>query len=212
MKNFKFIVTRQLTSYSGSDKYINLNSLNEINRLYNSILDNSISLVNSIAPESIPTRNMVNFFIIDKTLNKTYPIHIKKAADGLRFTITEYVNDIKMVPNTILIISIKFGNNSCSIFIKTEYFYKYILEKHASREFYRILNENPPSNRIGTTQNTDIYLSQFNIIKDNDTNLNWRGNQQFSSYYTNNFSKKYIGIPYSSELDCDEFDNIEEIL
>ena len=214
MINLKFIVTRQLTAYSGSDKYLNLNSISEIHQLYDGIIDNSILRVNEENVIADNSRNMVKLNVFDKILQKSFPIHIKKSHDGLRFTITEYVNQIKMAPNCILVISLDIQTNRVTLLIKTEYFYKYILEKHSTENVYRILIENPPNDRVGTTNTTDIYLSQFNIINSHSNNLNWRGNQSYNGYITEEFAKKYIGVPYVSTkgVSCDEFDNIEEIL
>jgi hypothetical protein len=214
MVTFKFIVTRQLTAYSGSDKYLNLNSIDEIHKLYNGILDGSISTVNSQDVEAIESRTMVKLNIEDKILQKKFPIHIKKSHDGLRFTITEYVNQIKMSPNSILIISLDIQTNGVILLIKIEYFYKYILEKHSSENIYRILIENPPTDRIGTTDFTDSYLKKFNIINSHNNDLNWRGSQRFNGYICEEFTKKYIGVPYVDKegIFCDEFDSIEEIL
>ena len=214
MINLKFIVTRQLTAYSGSDKYLNLNSISEIHELYDGIMNNLILNVNGQTTIAENTRNIVKLNIIDKVLQKSFPIHIKKSGDGLRFTLTEYVNEIKMAPNCILIISLDIHTDRATLLIRTEYFYKYILEKHSSENMYRILIENPPNDRVGTTTITDTYLNQFNIINSNNNSLNWRGTQSYNGYTSTEFTKKYIGVPYvqAEGIKCDEFDRIEEIL
>jgi hypothetical protein len=119
-----------------------------------------------------------------------------------------------MSPNCILIIFLDIQENNVTLLIKTEYFYKYILEKHSSENIYRILIENPPHDRIGTTSFTDSYLENFNIIKSSDSSLIWRGSQDFSGYICEGYNKKYIGVPYVTinGIYCDEFNKIEEIL
>ena len=89
---------------------------------------------------------------------------------------------------------------------------QYILEKHSNENIYRILIENPPPHMTGTTENTDVFLNNFNIVNTHDNNLNWRGAHSFYGYQAADFSKKYIWVPYSTELECDEFNNIEEII
>ena len=209
----KFIATRLLCGFSGSDKYINLNQVEEIHNLYNFIMDDSITMVNESPPVKEISNNIVRFNIIDKILDKSFPMHIKKQDDGLRFTLTEYIKFTKLIPGQIVVISILKNGSSYTIFIEHKEFYKYILEKHTKENYYRILSDNPPRDFITITDNTNIYLSHFGIHNTNDNSLKWSGKNCFS-YTSDIFNKKYIGVPFinTSNLICDSFNKIEEII
>jgi hypothetical protein len=71
MINLKFLVTRQLTAYSGSDKYLNLNSIPKIHQLYDGIMNNSIMQVNEENVIANNSKNMVKLNIFDKILQKS---------------------------------------------------------------------------------------------------------------------------------------------
>jgi hypothetical protein len=208
---YKFLATRQLCAFSGSDKYINLNQNQEVHNLYDSIQNGTITHVNSEVAISEPTSDIVRFKIKDRILNKSFDMHIKKQNDGMRFTLTNYVNYIKMIPGQVLFLDIQLEPTSCDIFIEYKELYKYVLEKHTTENLYHIWSDNPPTGYTTITDNTDIFLSNFGIIATNDNSHVWSRKNSFS-YETNNYSLKYIGVPFSTELDCDEFNRIEDIL
>ncbi|MBT5490874.1 hypothetical protein HOK00_00795 [bacterium] len=214
MFRHKFIATRLLCGFSGSDKYINLNSVQEIHDLYNVVMNGPIIKINDIDTIKETTSDIVKFHITDRQLNKTFPMHIKKQDDGLRFTLTEYVKYTKIIPGQIIVISIENLDNSYNIFIEFKEYYKYILEKHPRENKYRILCDNPPRSITTTiTDNTDVFLSSFGIDATNDNTLKWSGKYCYS-YIADGFTEKYIGVPYSNidNLVCDNIDNNGEII
>lgn len=216
----KLLVTRQLAGYSG-DLYINVDSIHDFQNLYKDIMSGVINRVNGEPCIADKSGLKVRFKIIDCMLNKFYDAHIKnnvgdgiRTGDGLRFTLTKYIKDLSVTPSQFLTISLEINDNTCSLLLYTNFFYKYILEKHATENLYRITMDEVPDKypkieRISETTNT--YLEKFNIICTNNKNLKWQ-RTKFISYKYENGSKKYIGVPYSTELELNEFDSIEEIL
>lgn len=211
MAIYKFLATRQLCAFSGSDKYINLNQKREVHNLYDSIQNGTITHVNSEVAISEPTSDIVRFKIKDRILNKSFDMHIKKQSDGLRFTLTNYVNYTKLVPGQVLSLDIQITGNSCEIFIEYKELYKYVLEKHTSQNLYRIMSDNPPPGFTTITDNTNEFLTNFEIIATNDNSHSWNGSRCYS-FRTDRYVRKYIGIPFSTELESDEFNRIEDIL
>lgn len=215
---YTYLVTRQLAGYSG-DHYINVNHENAFHTLYNGIMDGSINEVNGSMPIADAPGIKVKFEIIDKLINRTFNVHIRKNAnDGLRLTLTPYIQHMSSTPSQILILFLTFEGTMCSFYVKSECPYKYILEKHQRENRYRIIMAEVVSSKAWSgieelTVNTDPYLANFNIINTGDRNLKWQSTY-FNSYEAANYDKKYIGVPYTNEhgLVCDSFDRIEEIL
>lgn len=215
---FKYLITRQLAGYSG-DFYINVNHEPMYHTLYDGIMDGSINDVNGSIPIANVTDAIVRFTITDKLINKTFNVHIKKnGVDGLRLTLTQYIQHLIATPSQILIIFLLFENTRCTFFVKVECPYKYILEKHRTENKYRIIMDEVVSPKAWSgierlTDNTDDYLANFNIINTGDKSLKWQSTY-FYSYEAVDYNKKYIGVPYTNEygLVCDSFDRIEEIL
>ena len=206
-----FIATRLLCGFSGSDKYINLNRVEDINTLYDLIMDGTIETVNNTNVIRESDSKIVRFEIIDKILNKSFPMHIKKQNDGLRFTLTEYIKYTKVTPGQIIIISITSFDNECKIFIEFKELYKYILEKHPTEDKYRIFSDNPPSDMNDISDNANNYLRGFDIIGTNDNSLQWSGKNCYS-FIARNHNEKYIGVPFSSDLLADSFKRDGEIV
>ncbi|MCT7529511.1 hypothetical protein N5T79_10160 [Aliarcobacter cryaerophilus] len=210
MKIIKFIAHRQLTF--SSDLYVNLNSITEIHKLYDDIINGSISTVNHKTVSKDISTEQTYFEIYDPILYKYYKMHIKKQKDGYWFRLTNYVNDQHILPGDLILINIEFIDSNCNISIQTRNFYKYVLLKHTKEEVYKVLSDNPLNDKLKTiTENTNKYLENFSIIATNDNSLKW-GSIKSYSYKTDFFSKKYIGVPYSTNQLCDDFDKIEEII
>jgi hypothetical protein len=213
---YKFLVTRQLAGYSG-DKYINVNRINDFNTLYNRIIDpTDILTVNAEPTEADGIRNWAVFKISDRLLNQSFEVHIvKNQIDGLRLTLTNYINFMKTTPSQLLIIELIFNDDNCSLYVKSESIYKYILEKHQRHNVYRIIMDEVPTNYTQSIEsisaNTNEYLEHFGILAVPNTRYRWK-QTEFNCYQAENSSKKYIGVPYTTALPCDYFDNIEEII
>lgn len=213
---YKFLVTRQLAGYSG-DLYINVDSEGEFHALYDGIMDRSINEVNGTAPIADIEGIKVKFQVIDKVINKTFDVHIRKnASDGLRLTLTSYIKHMSTTPSQVLVVYLDIQNTQCKFYVKSECHYKYILEKHRTSDRYRIIMDEVPDeypNIERITVNANAYLAHFNIISTGDRTLKWQSTY-FNSYRTDGYTQKYIGVPYTTEhgLTCDTFEKIEEIL
>lgn len=206
------MATRQLTGFSGSDLYINLNSENSIIQLYNAIMDNTVTSVNGRDTRKDTQSEQVFFTIHESMSNEYYEIHIKKQTDGYWFRLTPYIKKNLTLPGEFFVIDIKFDNTNCNLNIRKEELYKYILHRHPRvKERYKIMSDNPPNNRQTITTETEQYLSNYSILPTHDNSLKW-GRDHSYSYTASNYSKKYIGVPYDSSLPCDEFDDIGEII
>lgn len=211
MAVYKFLATRLLCGFSGSDKYINLNQNSDVRLLYDSIIDRSILTVNNSNAVAEAANNIVRFELVDKKLDKTFSMHIKDQGDGLRFTITNYINYVKLTPGQLVSLVINFNGTNCDIFIQYEEIYKYILEKHTSENLYHVCSDNSPTNFRTITNNTNSFLASFGIIATNDNSYKWSRNYCYG-YTSTNYSKKFIGVPFSTNFGCKEFNRIEDIV
>jgi len=213
---YKYLVTRQLAGYSG-DFYINVNHESAFQTLYDGIMNSSINEVNGSTPIADVPGIKVKFEVIDKLINKTFDVHIRKNAnDGLRLTLTSYVQHMTSTPSQILILFLSFEDTRCNFYVNSECPYKYILERHQRENRYRIIMDEVVSPKAWSgiekiTENVDSYLANFNIINTRDRSLKWKSTY-FNSYIADGYNTKYIGIPYSTNLECDSFNRIEDVI
>jgi len=216
---FKYLVTRQLSGYSG-DFYLNVDHEPLFHTLYDGIMDGSINQINSLTPTRDGLNTTVYFDVKDKLIDQSFNVHIKKNTgnDGLKLRMTDYIKHMITTPSQILIIFVSIDTSRCSFYVKSECPYKYILEKHQTENRYRITmaEVTNPKAWLGiekTTGNMDSYLANFNIINTGDRSLKWQSTF-FNSYEAVDYNKKHIGVPYTNEHDlvCDSFDKIEDIL
>ncbi|EAJ6151353.1 two component transcriptional regulator [Campylobacter lari] len=208
MNTHFIIATRQLTGYSGSDLYINLSSIDTIEKLFSKVSNSTAFTIND-KKTSYDSRNRIAYFeIFDPILEKYFQVHIKdnRHRDGLWFRLTNYIKYQKITPGQFLVLSLNINKCNAEISIYSLEFYRYILQKH--EKYYVLMSE------INSNENYDIvaenYLANFNILR-TDTFINkWHGS--FITYKADSYSKKYIGIPYDINLKCDEFNEIGDII
>jgi hypothetical protein len=215
---FKTLANRQLTEYSGSDKYINVSSEDIFNNIFNNVLNGTILTINNkdIRQELKGSTTNIHFVTYDKILNKTHNTFLAKGTRELRYQLTRYIDSEKIIPGDIISIFIDYQETNCDIQIKSESLYKYVLERKSQSDHrYRLLIEQPNgSNNAGIIPlgSTNDFLSKFGIEKLDETTTFGRSQTQFTLYSFENCNKHFIGIPYDINLECDCFDNIEEIL
>lgn len=217
MSVFKILANRQLAGYAGSDKYINISSNEALARLFTSLLNGTVVTINKkeIRKETKGNTTNIHFTLIDKLLNQEYPSFFAKSDRELRFQLTNYVNSEKVIPGDIITLIVDISVNNCNINIKSDSIYKYVLEKKAGENKYRILIEQPHETSncgITTSEFTDTYLSKFNILKSDEVMTFGKDKTEFNIYTLENCNSKYIGVPYNTYLQCDYFENIEETL
>jgi len=214
---FSILANRQLAGYAGSDKYINISSNEMLNTLFTSSLNSTVVTINNkdIRIETKGKTTNIHFTIVDKLLDQEYQSFFAKGDRELRLQLTNYVNSEKVIPGDIITLVIEDLNTNYNIYIKSESIYKYVLEKKAGENKYRILIEKPHETSncgITTSEFTDAYLSKFNILKANEVMTFGKDKTEFNIYTLENCISKYIGVPYNINLQCDCFEDIEEIL
>ncbi|MDX4062194.1 hypothetical protein Q6A90_07405 [Aliarcobacter skirrowii] len=215
---FKTVANRQLCEYSGSDKYINVTSEEIFNKIFDGILDGSITSINSttVNVEAKGKTTNIHFTTVDKILNKEYDTFFAKGTRELRYQLTKYVHLEKIIPGDIISIFITENGSNYDISIKSESIYKYILERKSRADNrYRIMTEHPNgSNNAGIAPDeyTNEYLSKFGIKKLEETITFGKSPTEFTLYSSDNCNKTFIGVPYNTTLECDCFDKTEEII
>lgn len=217
MNVYKVLANRQLAGYAGSDKYINISSNEVLNNLFASLLNGTVMAINNkeISIETKGKTTNIHFTIVDKLLNQEYKSFFAKGDRELRLQLTNYVNSKKVIPGDIITLIIEISGNNCNFYIKSDPIYKYVLEKKAGKNKYRILIEKPHETSncgITTSEFTDTYLSKFNILKSDEVMTFGKDKTEFNIYTLENCNSKYIGVPYNTDLQCDCFEDIEEIL
>ena len=207
--NTHFIMaTRQLTGYSGRDLYINLTSINEITELFNKISNSSSFNVNNKKTTYYGETKSAYFQIFDPILNKYFEAHIKdnRHRDGLWFRLTKYIQYQKIIPGQFLVLNITINEHNAKISIYGLEFYRYVMQKH--NDYYTLMLDIDSGESYDTI--AESYLKNFNILR-TDTIVK-RGYGSFIVYETDRYSKRYIGIPYNTNLECDEFNGIGDII
>ena len=207
--NTHFIMaTRQLTGYSGNDLYINLTSINEITELFNKISNSSSFSVNNKETTYNSETESAYFRIFDPILNKYFEVHIKdnRHRDGLWFRLTKYIQYQKIIPGQFLVLNITINEHNAKISIYGLELYRYIMQK--CDNYYILMSDIDTGESYNTIAGN--YLKNFNILR-TDTIIKRRYGS-FFAYNTDRYSKKYIGVPYNTNLECDEFNEIGDIV
>ncbi len=207
--NTHFIMaTRQLTGYSGNDLYINLTSINEITELFNKISNSSSFSVNNKETTYNSETESAYFRIFDPILNKYFEVHIKdnRHRDGLWFRLTKYIQYQKIIPGQFLVLNITINEHNAKISIYGLELYRYIMQK--CDNYYILMSDIDTGESYNTIAGN--YLKNFNILR-TDTIIKRRYGS-FFAYNTDRYSKKYIGVPYNTNLECDEFNGIGDII
>lgn len=217
MLAFKILANRQLAGYAGSDKYINISSNEVLSNLFASLLNGTVLKINNkdIRIETKGKTTNIHFTIVDKLLDQEYKSFFAKSDRELRLQLTNYVNSEKVIPGDIITLIIELSDNNCNFYIKCDSIYKYVLEKKAGENKYRILIEQPHETSncgITTSEYTDTYLSKFSILKSDEVMTFGKDKTEFNIYTLEDCDSKYIGVPYNTDLQCDCFEDIEEIL
>ncbi|WP_462102519.1 hypothetical protein [Campylobacter concisus] len=202
------MATRQLTGYSGNDLYINLTSINEITELFNKISNSSSFSVNNKETTYNSETESAYFRIFDPILNKYFEVHIKdnRHRDGLWFRLTKYIQYQKIIPGQFLVLNITINEHNAKISIYGLELYRYIMQK--CDNYYILMSDIDTGESYNTIAGN--YLKNFNILR-TDTIIKRRYGS-FFAYNTDRYSKKYIGVPYNTNLECDEFNGIGDII
>lgn len=217
MAVYKILANRQLAGYAGSDKYINVSGNTEYQEIFSAIESGDITSINgkSLREEEKGKTKNIHFIIEDRLLNKKYDAFLAKSNE-LRLQLTNYVNSEKIIPGDIITLVIKRSDTDCKMYIKSDRLYKYVLEKKSQYiNKYRILIESPRSTgNCGKTVSdlTDGYLSNYNIENTGECLTFGKDPTEFNVYVCENCDKKYIGIPFYTNLQIDCFNDIEEIM
>lgn len=216
MNIYKILANRQLTEYSGSDKYINVSSIDIFSEIFDDIQSGKITTINSkdLKVEIKGKTTNIHFFTKDVILDNEYKTFLAKGSRELRYQLTNYVHERHVVPGDIITIAIEKNGTNCDVKIKSESIYKYVLERKSKSDVrYRLMIEHPNgSNNAGVTPNefTNEYLSKFGIKKLDETTTFGKSSTKFTLYSLDGCNKEYIGVPYMN-FECDCFDNVEEI-
>jgi len=215
---YRILANRQLTGYAGGDKYINVSKNTECQTVFTSLISREITTINgqSITIEQKGGTTNIHFKIQDKLLNTQYDAFFALGTRELRLQLTNYINTEKIIPGDIMTIMCEQIDTDYKIYIKSERLYQYVLEKKSQHiNKYRILIQYPKETAncgVTTSDNTEGYLSLFSIRKINETLTFGKDPANFDVYISENCEKKYIGVPFNTDLEIDCFNNIEEII
>lgn len=204
MKKYEYniIATRQLTGYAGKDKYINVYRFPIFKKFYDL--------------KKTHTQDTVKIKIIDYILGG-FEVDLKQQQKQPEFwlkNLGEYIIKTNMQPGDIVTLTILVDeSNNYSFYIKSNRYFKYLLEKHNTEiNKYRLLIENPNKDTTESiTNNTEIFLNKFDVYK-RDYLLKFSNEvKEFTVWEYNGNGKKYIGVPFHIDR-VEEFDELEEII
>lgn len=199
---YKIIATRQLTGYAGKDKYINVYRFPIFKEFYDL--------------KKTHSRDTVKIEILDQILG-SFEVDLKQQHKQPEFwlkNLGKYITRTNMQPGDLVTLTIFVDElDNYSFFIKSDRYFRYLLERHNSEvNKYRLLIENPnKSTSECITNNTEIFLTKFNVFR-SETELKFSNEvKDFTVWEYNGNGKKYIGIPFHIDK-VEEFDELEEIL
>ncbi|AXX86515.1 hypothetical protein AMRN_0761 [Malaciobacter marinus] len=199
---YKIIATRQLTGYAGKDKYINVYRFPIFKEFYDLKKTHSY--------------DTVKIEIVDYILG-SFEVDLKQQHKQPEFwlkNLGKYIIRTNMQPGDIVTLTILIdGSNNYSFFIKSDRYFKYLLERHNTEiNKYRLLIENPNKNTSESiTNNTENFLYKFDVYK-SDSELKFSNEvKDFTVWEYNGNGGKYLGIPFHIDK-VEEFNELEEIL
>jgi len=205
---YTIITDRKMAKCTGSDAYIELINVSNFKDIWTNINNDTITTINN---QNInKSDKKFKFKIIDNLTKKEYDSNIAKLSNGIRLRIGDYSDDINVFPDQILHLRYSIINNNCLFTIQVENYYKYILKKIPNSQYY--YNEQENCEKMIVSPNRELFLNQFHIIDVGKSEPISRSKLKYRMFQVGNCNKKYIGIPYSTDLKFDEFDKIEEIL
>jgi hypothetical protein len=119
-----------------------------------------------------------------------------------------------MQPGDVVTLTILIDDSSdYSFFIKSDRYFKYVLERHTVElNKYRLLIENPNKNTSESiTINTENFLNKFNVSRSNSELKFSNEVKDFTVWEYNGNGGKYLGIPFHID-NVEEFSELEEII
>ena len=105
-----------------------------------------------------------------------------------------------------MVLNITINEHNAKISIYGLELYRYIMQK--CDNYYILMSDIDTGESYNTIAGN--YLKNFNILR-TDTIIKRRYGS-FFAYNTDRYSKKYIGVPYNTNLECDEFNGIGDII
>lgn len=208
MYHHKIIADRKMCGYSGTDCYIDLKNVNNFKDIWSQINIDTITTINS--EPIVKDAGLFKFNLIDNFTKKKYESNIADLGKSIRFRITNYSKDINLTPSNILYITMDINGSNCNLGIKLENLYKYILKKvPRTDDKYYLVEEHEREETIVTFE---TYLNEFELSLVGTSLPIGKSQLTYEMYTLNDCRKKYIGIPFDTNLEVDCFNEIEEIL
>jgi len=207
LHTYTIITDRKMSKCTGSDPYIELKNVNNFKDIWININNSSIMRIND--DEINKSGNKFEFNLLDNLTKKRYTSNISKLSNGIRFRIGDYCDDVGLFPDQILHIHFSVDGTNCFLSIQVENYYRYILKKIPNSSNY--YNEQENCDKMNVSQYRETFLNQFSITDVGESEPIGRSALKYRMFNVENCTKKYIGVPYSTELELDEFDSIEEI-
>lgn len=208
MHIYTIITDRKMSKCTGSDAYIELKNIENFKDIWTQIDNNSILTINN--EPIIKNSNKFKFKLLDNLTKKTYNSNIAKLSNGIRFRIGDYCDAVNLFPDQILHIRYYIENENCFLSIQVENYYRYLLKKIPTSPYYYNEQENCEKMEVSIVRNN--FFLNWNITDVGESEPIGRSRLKYRMFNVQDITTKYIGVPYSSDLELDAFDEIEEIL
>jgi len=192
----------------GNDRYTELKNVPYFEDIWSKLDQNEILKING---ENIRRDgNRFKFKIKDQINNRLFSANLAllKGGTTIRLRLGEYADSINLTVGQIITISAsEVVNRSCSLEIKAEWIFKYIFERIQTGEY--ILRSQSCSNLSPDLELLN-FLEHFGIIPTGLTEEVGRDAYPYSTYEFVNSEKKFIGIPFTTELEAKFFNHLDE--
>jgi len=196
-----------MSKCTGNDPYIELKNVDDFKDIWTNIDNNSIKKINNFGINK--RGNKFEFYLLDNLTKKRYLSNISKLTNGIRFRIGDYCDAVGLFPDQILHIRFSVEGTDCFLSIQVENYYRYILKKIPNSNYY---NEQENCEKMNVSQYRETFLNQFSITDVGESEPIGKSALKYRKFNVEDCTKKYIGVPYATNLKLDYFNNIEEIL
>lgn len=209
MFSYTIVADRKMSGCTGNDLYVEFKNVEYFKDIWTLVDTGAITTINNEVVTKQGT--IIKFQLVDSFTKKKYSSNIGNISNGIRFRITDYSNEIDLLPSQILCITMDINGSNCDLCIKAEWFYKYILKRvPGETDKYYLEEEHCDKMNLSSTLNN--YLNQFSINLLGQSDPIGRSKIIYQMYSLAACRSKYIGVPFDTNLEVDCFDKIEEIL
>jgi len=208
LHKYTIITDRKMSRCTGSDAYIEFKNVDNFKNIWELIKNDTITTINNNKINK--DGNKFEFQLLDNLTKEKYNSNIAKISNGIRFRIGDYCDAVNLFPDQILHIRFSIENSNCFLSIQVENYYRYLLKKIPKSEYY--YNEQENCEKMEVSENREEYLKKFSINDIGESEPIGKSRLKYRMFEIEYCNSKYVGVPYSLDLNIDKFDKIEEIL